>query len=325
LPCEFGEVAGGAPIMQEERTAALHVEAAGDPAAELSRLVRAWRRRLDPNSIAGLVRGPRTQNYVTQADMAQLTMTSTVWYGKFERGLQAKYSDDFLERVASALRLSRDERRTLYLLAVGHEPAPSGESVSQFKPSDSLVKLVHAQGWPCYISDQAWDVVAYNEHMLNWFPWVGAGYENNIMRWVFLHPEAMVQLYNWETDWAPLMLAQMFHANAQRRDNMRLGSLIQEILARNDFARNLWENQPKVYVHPDGDRRKLHLPYLQGVVDIEIVALEPMRAAGVRVMNLVPLGEVTIRPQPTSSRDESAAVRSRRLRRSGGSTNPSSR
>jgi transcriptional regulator with XRE-family HTH domain len=301
------------------------VDVAGDPAAELSRLVRAWRHRLDPDSIAGLVRGPRTGSHVTQAEMAYLTQTSTVWYGKFERGEHANYSEEFLERVSAALRLNPDERRELYLLAVGHEPALNAGPVSDFKPSAGLSRLVDAQPWPCYTSDQAWDVVSYNEHMLNWFPWVGGGYENNIMRWVFLHPEARVQLFNWETDWAPLMLAQMFHAHAQRRDNTRLSRLIQEVLARNEFARHLWEGQPKVYLHPDGDRRKLHLPYLHGVVEIEIVALEPLRASGVRVMNLIPVGEVSTPDQATSERRAASDIRVKTVSRSGGSARPNSR
>jgi transcriptional regulator with XRE-family HTH domain len=277
--------------------------AVGGRQAELSRLVRAWRRRLDPNAVAGLVRGTRTHSYVTQADMAQLTLTSTVWYGKFESGKQGNFSEGFLERVASALRLSVDERRTLYLLAVGHDPpARRGESSMRFTPSDSLLRLVQGETrWPCYISDQAWEVVAFNQRMLDWFPWVGAGHEHNIMRWVFLHPEARVQLHQWETDWAPLMLAQMFHASAQRGDDMRLATLITEILNRNAFARGLWQHQPKVYLHPDGDRRRLHLPYFQRVIEIEIVALEPMRAAGVRVMSLVPTADLSQADSATSA------------------------
>jgi hypothetical protein len=98
-----------------------------------------------------------------------------------------------------------------------------------------------------------------------------------------------VQLHNWETAWAPLMLEQMRAANARYTNNRRLASLIREILDHSEFACDLWSNRAVVYVHPDGDRRQLHLPFHQGIIDIELVALAPLRAPEVRMMVLMPL------------------------------------
>jgi transcriptional regulator with XRE-family HTH domain len=257
-------------------------------AQELSRLVRSWRERIDPASIPGLVRDGRRKHSLSQEDMARLIEVSSVWYGRLERGEPAGYSADFMNRAALALRLNDDERMLLYLYAVGHEPAPRGMR-SNVVLTEPLERVVQTQPWPAYISDASWDVVTYNKHMLDWFPWVGSGLENNIMRWVFTYPDAREQLYRWDTDWAPLMLAQMRVANARQPDNMRLGQLIREILEVNPDARRLWEHESMVYVHPDGDRRKLHLPYHHEVIDIELIALAPLRAADVRLMMLMPL------------------------------------
>jgi hypothetical protein len=84
------------------------------------------------------------------------------------------------------------------------------------------------------------------------------------------------------------MLAQMRVAHAREPDNVRLANLIQEILSANEDARRMWESEPAVYVHPDGDRRKFYLPYHQEVITVEIVALAPLRATNVRVMILIP-------------------------------------
>jgi len=257
-----------------------------DPSAELARLVRSWRERLNPAEIPGLSGySSRRKTIVTQEDIARLIEFSSVWYGKLERGEPARYSDDFLDRAAIALRLTDDERMTLYLYAVGREPAPRGQHTTDLAPG-GLRQIVHAQPWPAYISDEAWDVPEYNQHMRDWFPWVG--YERNVMRWVFTYPEARQQLYDWDTDWAPLMLAQMRVANARNPNNMRLANLIREILRVNPDARRLWESEPTVYVHPDGDRRRLHLPYHDDVIGVEIVALGPLRATNVRLMMLIP-------------------------------------
>lgn len=260
---------------------------AGDPSAELARVVRSWRERLDPREIPGLIVGSsrRKKSRVSQEDMAQLIGVSSVWYGKLERGERLHYSDDFLDRAAIALRLNDDERTTLYLRSVGREPVPRRRS-STFAVTEGLEKIVQQQSFPTYVSDDIWDVVTYNSHAKEWFPWIDG--ENNVMRWVFTYPEARQQLFNWKTDWAPLMLAQMRFAQARDPENERLASLIQEILNVSEDARRMWESDPSVYTHPDGDRRKFYLPYHQEVITVEIVALAPLRANSVRVMMLVP-------------------------------------
>jgi transcriptional regulator with XRE-family HTH domain len=266
-----------------------------DSTAELSRLVRAWRERLDPAQIPGHDTHflGRRKTTVSQEDVARLIGASSVWYGKLERGEAVNYSDDFLDRTAYALRLSAAEKTALYLYAVGREPAPREQKT--VKLTDEVRRIVDAQPWPAYISDEAWDVVVYNQHMQDWFPWVS--YEQNVMRWTFTYPEARQQLYNWAADWAPLMLAQMRLANAKNPDNMRLANLIREIIGANDDARRLWDSDPMVYVHPDGDRRELHLPYHREVKRIELIALAPLRAPNVRLMMLLPLdGSTSPRP-----------------------------
>lgn len=266
---------------------------------ELSRLVRSWRERLDPASIPGLIRDGRRKNLVSQEDMARLIDISNVWYGRLERGETAKYSDDFLDRAAIALRLNDDERMLLYIYAVGHEPAPRGIR-SPVPLTEPLKRVVHSQPWPAYLSDAAWDVITANKPMRSWFPWIGSGLETNIMRWVFTYPEAREQLHHWDTDWAPLMLAQMRVAAARQPNNQRLNRLISEILDTSPVARRLWEEQSLVRVHPDGDHRRLHLPYHQKVVEVELVALAPLRAADVRLMMLIPINGAPPEP-PTAS------------------------
>jgi transcriptional regulator with XRE-family HTH domain len=257
--------------------------------------MRGWRERLDPRSIAGLGRGLRRRT-VSQELMAHLVGVSPMWYGKLERGeREPNYSEELLDRVAYALQLNDDERDVLYLLAVGRPPVPRVRAPAG-AVNEVMARVVHAQPWPAYVSDRSWDVVVYNRHMARWFPHFD--YELNIMRWVFFYPASRLQLIDWETSWAPLMLAQMRAANARWPENKRLAGLIRESLSVNEFARRLWHTQPMVYVHPDGDRRKLNLPFEQGAREIEIVALTPMRADDMRVVMLVPLHELPAETPP---------------------------
>jgi transcriptional regulator with XRE-family HTH domain len=278
----------GETVTSENGAGPAEPEPGTNPSAELARLLRSWRERLDPKAVPGLAENyaRRKKSHVSQEDIARLIGASSVWYGKLERGERAQYSDDFLDRTAIALRLSENERMMLYLYSVGREPA-SREHHSDVVVTPSMEQIVRRQPWPAYISDGAWEIVAFNDMVRDWFPWVL--YERNLMRWVFTYPEARHQLYNWETDWAPAMLAQMRVANARRPENMRLARLIREILAVSEEAHRLWVKEPTVHVHPDGDRRGLRLPGREEVITVEIIALAPLRASEFRFVLLIPV------------------------------------
>ena len=260
------------------------------PSAELSKLLRSWRERLDPRNIPGLGGDSLRRRTVSQEMVAFLVGVTPAWYGKLERGeREPNYSQELLERVAYVLRLSDDERAVLYLHATARLPAPRVRASGAGVINDTLTQLVAAQPWPAYISDQSWDMIVYNRHMAAWFPHLE--YERNVMRWVFFYPASKLQLIDWDTAWAPPMLAQMRAAIARWPDNKRLSGLVREFLSVNERARDLWHTQPTVYVHPDGDRRKLNLPFEQSPRLVEIVALTPMRADDMRMIILVPVDE----------------------------------
>lgn len=257
---------------------------------ELRHLMRSWRLRLDPKSIPGLsVRGGRGRP-VSQAEMAQLVGVSSLWYGRLERGeREPNYSEDFLDRVAAALRLDYNEHNVLFLLATGREPVPKVYA-STPSISPAVQRVLDEMPFPAWCSDPAWDVVALNQATYEWLPHMR--YERNVMRWVWCYPDAMVQLVDWQSVWSPRMLAQMRVANARWPQNERLKQIIAEALEVNDYAREAWDNEPMVQVHPDGDVRRLRVPFLEDPVEVELVALAPMRDPDLRLIMLVPRGQL---------------------------------
>ncbi|MET7402826.1 helix-turn-helix transcriptional regulator [Dactylosporangium sp. NPDC005572] len=248
-------------------------------------LLPKWRRSLDPNAVPGLVYGRQGKRWVSQEDVAHRVGVSTRWYANLERGEPGTYSSTFLDRVAVTLLLSPEQRAVLYMLVTGQEPEPP--RVVPLGPEfASLRAIVNAQPWPAYVSDDAWDCLLSNEHHVRWFPHLR--HEPNIMLWPFLYEESKIQLINWERDWARPMLAQLRAASARHPDNARLQEIIRRILAGSADARRIWEDKAEVHLHPDGDRRLMHVPYFDEPRLIEIVALTTLRAAGFRVMMLVP-------------------------------------
>ena len=255
---------------------------------ELARLVKAWRLRLDPDQIPGISKSYAStlrRRHASKELIATLAGCSIGWYSTLERGEPQNYSDDFLNRVAAALRLSHAEKSVLFLRATGHALTMTAHE-SPIQRTPAIQRILDAQPWPAYVSDDAWNLVGYNTHLSDWFPWV-TGPETNIMRWVFTAPEARNLLHRWETDWAPQMFAEMQFAQAQQPENNRLAAVISEILDLSSHARRFAE-QPLTYPHPDGDHRSVLLPS-QGVQRVELAALTPMRAPSSRFMMLVPI------------------------------------
>jgi len=261
------------------------------PRMELRRLMRAWRDRLDAATGHSRYRkSGRRPLRVTQDALARRLGVTTTWYRNLEHGVQAGYSDAFLDTVARALDLNPDERHVLYLLAVRRPPA-SRTSSSSAAITDSFAEIVQAQPWPAYIVDAAWDVQVHNHIMDEWFPHLHC--VGNIMRLAFCIPDTQRQLLDFEHDWAPSMLGQMRAALARWPDNPHLAQLITDVLTANEHARRLW-NQPVVRVHADGDRRRLYLPNTTKPSQIEIVTFSLMRAENHRMIILKP-----VRDQPS--------------------------
>lgn len=257
------------------------------PSAELHNLMVVWRERLDPALIPGLnARGRKPHKKVSQETAARLIGVTPAWYGRLERGdVGPDYSDDYLDRVAYALRLSDAERQVLYHLAVGR---PAQPRVRTTPPSITPIveQIIEAQPWPAWISDKSWDVLYHNRVTEQWLPHFR--YESNIMRWLWAYPDAQLQLVDYQTVWAPLMLAQMRFANSRWPGTARLEQLITEAMQTSKLFRHLWHTDPMVYHHPDGDRRWMHVPGRRDPIEIEIRAWMPLGDEELRVVFLVP-------------------------------------
>ncbi|MET8442788.1 helix-turn-helix domain-containing protein [Streptomyces sp. NPDC004981] len=254
----------------------------------LPELLQSWRRRVNPDEIPGLTSPGRRAKGLTQRDVARLTGVSERWYGALERGMEAKYSADFLDRLSSVLGLSRAERDALYLMAVGHPPVVAAvpEVDAAAEMDELLQRFLDGQAPdPAFVTDLAWNVIGYNEPLLDWFPW--AAHQANQMRWAFLSPEAREQLVNWERDWARSYLGQIRYERARHPDHEALQQLERDILTSSPAARRMWDRR-EVVEHADGDLRRLRLPHHRGrEVGVRIMALRPMRSDRLRVIVLM--------------------------------------
>ncbi|WUH94365.1 helix-turn-helix transcriptional regulator [Streptomyces sp. NBC_00433] len=261
----------------------------GEP---LSRLLPAWRRRAEPFGPPVLYETPgaapeRVGAGLSRADVARLTGVTEEWYVSLERGEAYRCTEDFLDRLSTALRLSPAERGTLYERAVGRPPGsaaiPQAEAAVQM--DDVLQRFVDNQWHPACVMDAAWNAVGHNQPMRDWFPWTA--HQGNMLRWALLGRDAREQLVDWREDWARSYVAQLRFARAHDRRSRALRTLEREVLANTPGARELWHRKES-RESGDGGLRRLRLPFHQGrEVAVRIVELRPLRGDRLRVLVLM--------------------------------------
>lgn len=262
---------------------------AGSPeSGELSFLLKHWRERLDHTRIRGIDSSRRRlKPGLTQQEVARLTGVSLTWYRELERGKHRRFDEQFLHRLAQALRLDEAERVVFFRLAAGYAPLPVSSSNSDAVDEGMQVVLDQMAPHPAYLSNVWWDIVAHNQPVEEWFPQVRG--QPNLMRFLFLHPEARRQLVNWRRDWAAPSLAQIRYAVAIHSDCEELLQLRDDILMGNSEAREMWgANQTRA--HSDGDSRVLRLPHHgDQEVCVRITAFAPLTNHNLRFVILLRL------------------------------------
>lgn len=251
-----------------------------DEALGLAVLLRAWRARVGHRLGLG--------KPLPQVEVAAGIGMSERWYRDLERGAVPRMDARTLAALADALRLCADERATLFLYAAGGElfPAVSPDDVD-LAPLRRLVDLQPTR--PAYLTDNAWNVLAHNEAMAEWFPWVrlpGA----NLIRWGLTDPEAREQMGDWPRH-GRAYLAMLRYAMAQYPGHPELGEILRTALA-DPACRRIWDDGPVVIAHRDGHTFHLTIPrFAPHTVDVVAQVLNPVGYPGLRLTFLDVLRE----------------------------------
>ncbi|MEV3853129.1 helix-turn-helix transcriptional regulator [Streptomyces sp. NPDC050095] len=255
---------------------------------ELGPLLKHWRERLEPRRIPGInTSRRRLRPGLTQDEVASLTGVVSSWYRQLESPRPRPVSERFVQRLAMALRLDEAECVILYRLTLGRTPPMAHQHTQADAVANYQGFLDALLPHPAYLSNLWWDIIAHNRPQEDWFPWLP--YERNLMRFAFLYPEAREQLVNWRTDWAAPFLAQIRYAIAMHAESKELLCLRDDILSGNSEAEELWSAN-EALAHPDGDVRRLKLPYHQDEeVQVRIMAFAPLGNPDLRAIVLLRL------------------------------------
>ncbi|WII38598.1 helix-turn-helix transcriptional regulator [Paenibacillus thiaminolyticus] len=167
----------------------------------LSEFLRAKRAQILPQSV-GLPAGTRRRTPgLRREEVAQLAGVSTTWYTWLEQGRDIQVSASVLDSIAEALKLTVDERKYLYALALegGAGPAVREEEEPQISPALQRI-LQELRHCPTIVSDRRCHIVGWNEaasHVFLDFTVIPPE-ERNMIRLLFTRKEFQSLAVNWE-------------------------------------------------------------------------------------------------------------------------------
>ena len=229
-------------------------DSATTPALSLSAFLRALRERQSPADF-GLAAGPRRRTPgLRREEAAQLCGLSATWYTWIEQGRDVSVSPSALARLARGLHLSPAERTYLFELAGKRDPDRPGDSDD---PPEAVLACVDAINGPAYILDRRWNARRWNAKASRLFTgWLDANGERNLLRYIFLRPEARSLIRDWPTR-AHCVVAEFRAAATSYADDPEIRRIVGELsVASTDFER-CWATQG-VLAREGGERAFKH-------------------------------------------------------------------
>lgn len=219
----------------------------------LSQFLKAQRAKVLPGDV-GLPEGTRRRTVgLRREEVAQLAGVSPTWYTWLEQGRDIQASSSVLEQVARALRLTGDERKYLFSLAL---EAGAGPAVAPLVPSPQLSPalqriLRELRLCPTIISDRHCHIVGWNEaasHVFLEFEQM-APPERNMIRLLFARKEFRRLAVNW-TDFVSGFLAIFRAYYGQYVEDEWYEKFIGEMAQAHPEFQPLWE-QSRVSSAPE--------------------------------------------------------------------------
>jgi len=256
-----------------------------DRSQSLAGFLRTRRERLAPAEV-GLQRGPRRRTSgLRREEVAQLAHIGVAWYTALEQGRNVRPSEQVLESLAKALRLSPDERRHLFLLALGHDPVETVPNDGVPPAIEQLVQSLHPT--PAYVMGRRWDVAAINpaaELVLRFHEW-GEPHPANLVWRFFTYPGTPNR--DWE-QWQRVaggIVAQFRADSARYPGDPAFEALAADLQAVSSDFRHYW-SQYEVRDTPAWHNKLIH-PLL-GRLDFENISLHPTGNRDLRLAIYLP-------------------------------------
>ncbi len=253
---------------------------------ELASFLRTRRERLTPAE-AGLPSGVRRRTPgLRREEVSQLANIGMSWYTALEQARNVRPSEQVLESLALALRLTPDERRHLFLLALQHDPAPTDQhSEAVTPPMEQLVQALDPN--PGYLMGRRWDVLTFNraaEFVMNFSTWPPP-YDRNFVWRLFSYRGTPQRDWDYWKVFARTIVAQFRADSARYPGDPAFEELITDLQRSSDDFRYFW-SQYDVRDTPAWHVKMTHATL--GRLEFEHLALQPIGNHDLRLVTYLP-------------------------------------
>lgn len=187
---------------------------------------------------------------LTQEDLAQLTGYSIRTISALEQGADHRPTRELLDAITRALRLSGEERRTLWQLASGAPPPEDSQTGPDHDPALSRI-VDMLDPCPAYVCDAAYNVQCHNRAFTSWvWDFMAEPPERrNFARWLFGHPHARHILPNWHID-TRVFVARMRQVYARLPEYPGFADLIADLEENSAEFREPWHTDSAIMPYP---------------------------------------------------------------------------
>jgi transcriptional regulator with XRE-family HTH domain len=220
---------------------------------ELANFLRSRRERLLPADVDLPITKRRRTPGLRREEVAHLAGVGLTWYTWLEQGRAIEVSAHFLEQIARALRLDREERAHLFVLA--NNRAPLAGDAKPFVVVPAHQRMLDSFEGPAYIATSNLDVLAWNEALSAVFGDLSTmPTENRNMLWMmFADPAQRAAIPNW-VEAARAMLARFRMEYGRNQGDERFDRLIQRLsVASPEFL--AWWPHHEVTIKPEGPKQ----------------------------------------------------------------------
>lgn len=223
----------------------------------LGQFLKKKRASLSPEQ-AGLKEGFRRRvEGLRREEVADLAGLSVDWYTRLEQGRTVHPSEDVLSSLSLVLQLNNKERAYLFSLADQRIP---DEHTGELIISDGMQHFLDAQQpHPAYITDQRWNMIAWNQATLKIFgnyPKM-SGLDRNTVWRAFTDPYMQELLDDWQGH-AKRRVSQLRMAFSKTSNNSDLNTFIHQLQEASSLFDSWWNDQT-ICGTPEG-KKLLHHP-----------------------------------------------------------------
>lgn len=220
---------------------------------ELADFLRTKRQSISPETVGLPGTGRRRTPGLRREEVAALSGVGLTWYTWLEQGRNIGVSSQFLDNLASALRLNSAERQHLYLLSHMREPTETGVTEHQVPATILRILSDLPSEYLCYVLNLHWDVLAYNPKADKYFYFSDHSAENrNYLYLLFMDPRYKTRIDDWENI-ADRLLASFRRDHARTKNDPNIRNLIATLSCSSPEFKRMWEKH-EIYPPCDGTR-----------------------------------------------------------------------